>query len=150
MKKSIKWIGIIFLIAIASFYGSKVADGQKYTYRIIEGGYISDFEAVVIDSYEDYEEFISDDTGASLTEYIESIKRDKYDKNYFKNKSLALVFKSCHPSDSVLDVNFLRLGKTLNIMAAIKTNQNEAYTDVISGFIVLVEVEKDVKDVSIY
>ena len=75
---------------------------------------------------------------------------NKYNKDFFKNNSLALAFKPCHPSDVVAAVNLLHTGNHLNIMTTIQYAEAESMTDEISGFIVLVEVGKDVEEVSIY
>ena len=58
MAKMFKWIGVILILSISVYYGIKAVDAQKYTYKVIESGYVSDFESIVLDSFEEYENFI--------------------------------------------------------------------------------------------
>lgn len=150
MAKMFKWIGVILILSISVYYGIKAVDAQKYTYKVIESGYVSDFESIVLDSFEEYENFIDYKVEDTSMNYKDKIKKDKYNKDFFKNNSLALAFKPCHPSDVVAAVNLLHTGNHLNIMTTIQYAEAESMTDEISGFIVLVEVGKDVEEVSIY
>ena len=54
MVKKLKWIGIIIIIGISIFYGVKSLDSQKYYHRVIESGYVSDFDTMIIDTYDEY------------------------------------------------------------------------------------------------
>ena len=151
MVKKLKWIGIIIIIGISIFYGVKSLDRQKYYHRVIESGYVSDFDTMIIDTYDEYKNLISLDDEDSSKAYVSKIERSEYDKDFFEKNSLALAFKSYHPSDALAAVNLLHTGAHLNIMTTIQyASGEEAMTDEISGFIVLVEVGKDVEEVSIY
>ena len=59
MVKKLKWIGIIIIIGISIFYGVKSLDSQKYYHRVIESGYVSDFDTMIIDTYDEYKNLIS-------------------------------------------------------------------------------------------
>ena len=102
-------------------------------------------------TYDEYKNLISLDDEDSSKAYVSKIERSEYDKDFFEKNSLALAFKSYHPSDALAAVNLLHTGAHLNIMTTIQyASGEEAMTDEISGFIVLVEVGKDVEEVSIY
>ena len=54
-----------------------------------------------------------------------------------------------HPEDEVIEVNLLKQGSTLHIHPMIQASQT-AVTDVISGILIVAEVDKTIEEVSIY
>lgn len=146
--EAVKKIAIVLIIIIAIIYGYKSTVGNDYKYSIINSGYISDIDTVLIKSYNEYTKFL-ENYEDRIQDNLSKLKKTSYTEEFFKNKSIVIAFKSMHPEDEVIEVNLLKQGSTLHIHPMIQASQT-AVTDVISGILIVAEVDKTIEEVSIY
>ena len=146
--EAVKKIAIVLIIIIAIIYGYKSTVGNDYKYSIINSGYISDIDTVLIKSYNEYTKFL-ENYEDRIQDDLSKLKKTSYTEEFFKNKSIVIAFKSMHPEDEVIEVNLLKQGSTLHIHPMIQASQT-AVTDVISGILIVAEVDKTIEEVSIY
>lgn len=144
----VKKIALVLIIVIAIFYGYKSTVGNDYKYSVINSGYLSDIDTVLINSYSEYTKFL-ENYEEKIKDDISKLKKTSYTEEFFKNKSIAIAFKSIHPDDEVIEVNLLKQGSTLHVHPMIQASQT-AITDVISGILIVTEVDKTIEEVSIY
>lgn len=114
-----------------------VINGKDTECKVIESGYVSDFEDKVISTYDEYMEFC---------EYAKdedfNAEYSCYNKSYFNKKSLAVLFYSIHPDDEFNGISSLKLGNTLYVKPEIEYSNSP--TTVISGVVVMIEVNKNI------
>lgn len=146
--EAVKKIAIVLIIVIAIFYGYKSTVGNDYKYSVINSGYISDIDTVLIKSYSEYTKFL-ENYEDRIQDDLSKLKKTSYTEEFFKNKSIAIAFKSIHPEDEILEVNLLKQGSTIHIHPMIQVSQT-AVTDVISGILIVTEVDKTIEKVNIY
>ena len=116
-------------------------------YKIIDSGYISDLDNIIISSIDDYNEFMRDSNEWNK-EYKQKISSNKYNEKYFEDKSLALVFISTGNSSNTfkgVDIS------TDNNILIIKPNidYGNGVMDNITGKLILVEIDKSITQVEV-
>ncbi len=141
-KAIIIMFGIIMIIGLSYFLYT-----ANKEYKIIDSGYISDFDNIIISSIDDYNEFMRDSNEWNK-EYKQKISSNKYDEKYFEDKSLALVFISTGNSSNTfkgVDIS------TDNNILIIKPNidYGNGVMDNITGKLILVEIDKSITQIEV-
>lgn len=134
---------------------------SDYEGGAIRSGYLSQMRtrSQLITSYKDFEEYCQkyndyayDGQGNVIksTGKLNSLV-EKYDKKYFEEKSLALVYVELSSgSDSVEFIAATKDGNSATIMYKIKYPEGGIGTCDMSGYIVYVEVDKDITNIITY
>ena len=141
-KAIIILFGIIMIIGLSYFLYT-----ANKGYKIIDSGYISDLDNIIISSIDDYNEFMRDSNEWNK-EYKQKISSNKYNEKYFEDKSLALVFISTGNSSNTfkgVDIS------TDNNILIIKPNidYGNGVMDNITGKLILVEIDKSITQVEV-
>ena len=141
-KAIIILFGIIMIIGLSYFLYT-----ANKEYKIIDSGYISDLDNIIISSIDDYNEFMRDSNEWNK-EYKQKISSNKYNEKYFEDKSLALVFISTGNSSNTfkgVDIS------TDNNILIIKPNidYGNGVMDNITGKLILVEIDKSITQIEV-
>lgn len=141
-KAIIILFGIIMIIGLSYFLYT-----ANKGYKIIDSGYISDLDNIIISSIDDYNEFMRDSNEWNK-EYKQKISSNKYNEKYFEDKSLALVFISTGNSSNTfkgVDIS------TDNNILIIKPNidYGNGVMDNITGKLILVEIDKSITQIEV-
>lgn len=141
-KAIIIMFGIIMIIGLSYFLYT-----ANREYKIIDSGYISDFDNIIISSIDDYNEFMRDSNEWNK-EYKQKISSNKYNEKYFEDKSLALVFISTGNSSNTF--NGVDISTDNNILI-IKPNidYGNGVMDNITGKLILVEIDKSITQIEV-
>ena len=141
--KNYKAIIIMFAIIITIGLVYFVYTSNK-NYKIIDSGYISDFDNMIISNINDYNKFMADSK-----EYKQKISSNKYNEKYFENKSLALIFiVTGSNSNTFIGVDI----STDDNILVLKPNidyKKGAVTDDITGKLILVEIDKNITQIEV-
>ena len=138
-------IAVVSLVGI--FFGLKEEEKEpekeiELTSEIYNVGYTEDVynRTVVVAERSELEDYLNHfyNTNEIL---------DKYDDNYFKDKSLALIYEITGNGAISIKVNSLEIvGKTLQIKYSKEATAEVGTTDM-SGFLIVVEVPKSVTSI---
>ena len=142
-KTIIIMVAIIITIGLVYF----VYTSNK-NYKIIDSGYISDFDNMIISNINDYNRFMADSNEWNK-EYKQKISSNKYNEKYFENKSLALIFiVTGSSSNTFIGVDI----STDDNILVLKPNidyKKGTVTDDITGKLILVEIEKNITQIEV-
>lgn len=134
---------------------------SDYPGGTIRSGYLSEMRnrSQLITSYKDFEKYCekyNDYAYDGQGNVVKSTGKlnalvEKYDKKYFEEKSLALVYVELSSgSDSVEFVAATKDGNSATIMYKIRYPEGGIGTCDMSGYIVYVEVDKDITNIITY
>ena len=141
--KNYKAIIIMFAIIVTIGLVYFVYTSNK-NYKIIDSGYISDFDNMIISNINDYNKFMADSK-----EYKQKISSNKYNEKYFENKSLALIFiVTGSSSNTFIGVDI----STDDNILVLKPNidyKKGTVTDDITGKLILVEIDKNITQIEV-
>ena len=130
-------IGLVYFVYIAS-----------KNYKIIDSGYISNFDNMIITNINDYNKFMADSNELNK-EYKQKISSNKYNEKYFENKSLALIFiVTGSSSNTFIGVDI----STDDNILVLKPNidyKKGTITDDITGKLILVEIDKNITQIEV-
>lgn len=144
--KNYKAIIIMFAIIIISCLSYLLYTANK-GYKVIYDGYVSDFDSIILSNIDEYNEFMSDSDGWN-NKYKQKISSIKYNENYFKNKSLALISIITGPHmNKFIGVDILTDNNTLIVKPNIETN--DTITMEITGKLILVEIDKNITNIEV-
>ena len=144
--KNYKVIIIMFAIIITIGLVYFIYTTSK-NYKIIYSGYISDFDNMIISNFNDYNEFMADSNEINA-KYKQKISSTKYNKKYFENKSLALIFIAIGNSSNILNkVDISTDGNILTIIP--NTDDKNTPRDDITGKLILVEIDKNISKIEL-
>ena len=142
-KAIIIMLAIIITIGLVYF----VYTASK-NYKIIDSGYISDFDNMIIANINDYNKFMADSNEWNK-EYKQKISSNKYNEKYFENKSLALIFiVTGSSSNTFIGVDI----STDDNILVLKPNidyKKGTVTDDITGKLILVEIDKNITQIEV-
>lgn len=116
-------------------------------YKVIYDDYVSDFDSIILSNIDEYNEFMSDSNGWN-NKYKQKISSIKYNENYFKNKSLALIsiITGSH-MNKFIGVDISTDNNTLIVKPNIETN--DTITMKITGKLILVEIDKNITNIEV-
>ena len=144
--KNYKAIIIMFAIIVAIGLIYFVYTASKY-YKIIDSGYISDFDNIIISNINDYNKFMADSSEWDK-KYKQKISSNKYNQKYFENKSLALISIVTGSSSNTFigvdistDDNILILKPNIEYKGGITAD--------ITGKLILVEIDKNITRIEV-
>ena len=145
--KNYKAIIIIFAIIIISCLSYLLYISSK-GYTVIYNSYISDFDNIIISNMNEYNEFMSNYNEWNK-EYKKKMFSIKYNENYFKNKSLALIYISTGSNtNKFIGVDLLTNNNTLLVKPNIEYIDHPI-TMVLTGKLILVEIDKSVTNIEV-
>lgn len=132
---------LIVLLGVVIFFVRRTDSD----YTIIENGY-SNYESKIISNYQEYQEFANYiDKENEAYGKIYNFNSNKYDENYFNNKSLAILnIIIGNGSNKLKNIDISIIGDTLVCKANI--DYGNGITDDINGKLILVEIDKSVTD----
>lgn len=147
--KSKKYRVLITIFSIITICLSYFLYTDNKDYKVIYDGYISNFDNIIIYSVDEYNEFMSD--SSKLAEaYKQKISSNKYNKNYFKNKSIALIFISTGSSMNKFNgVDLSNKNDTLIVKPNIEYAGGGIVTADINGKLLLVEIGKNITKIEL-
>lgn len=130
---------LIVLLGVVIFFVRRTDSD----YTIIENGY-SNYESKIISNYQEYQEFANYiDKENEAYGKIYNFNSNKYDENYFNNKSLAILnIIIGNGSNKLKNIDISIIGDTLVCKANI--DYGNGITDDINGKLILVEIDKSV------
>lgn len=144
--KNYKAIIIMFAIIIISCLSYLLYTANK-GYKVIYDGYVSDFDSIILSNIDEYNEFMSDSDGWN-NKYKQKISSIKYNENYFKNKSLALISIITGPHmNKFIGVDISTDNNTLIVKPNIE--KNDTITMEITGKLILVEIDKNITNIEV-
>lgn len=149
MKKKTKIILIIAILAILIGTIIWLIPKKNINYVIIYDGYV-DYESQIISNYQDFIEFINymGLRGHIRETDIENLNINKYNKQYFKNKSLAIVnIYTGSSMDKFERAEISIIGNILFCKSCINYTNEMLVTTDINSKLLLVETNKLVKHV---
>ena len=150
-KKNIVLILIIILVLlliIGIIFFPRNTDTNDINYKIIDR-YISEFTHLIISDIDQYNGFMSD-AGEWSNEYKLEIDSDKYDENYFKSKSLALIYIGTGSSSNKFSgVDMSVNSDTLTVEPKIEYSNSSFVTTDITGKLIVVEVDKNISKIEV-
>ncbi len=137
---------IMFAIIIISCSSYLLYTANK-GYKVIYDDYVSDFDSIILSNIDEYNEFMSDSNGWN-NKYKQKISSIKYNENYFKNKSLALIsiITGSH-MNKFIGVDISTDNNTLIVKPNIETN--DTITMKITGKLILVEIDKNITNIEV-
>ena len=137
---------IMFAIIIISCSSYLLYTANK-GYKVIYDDYVSDFDSIILSNIDEYNEFMSDSNGWN-NKYKQKISSIKYNENYFKNKSLALIsiITGSH-MNKFIGVDISTDNNTLIVKPNIETN--DTITMEITGKLILVEIDKNITNIEV-
>lgn len=137
---------IMFAIIIISCLSYLLYTANK-GYKVIYDDYVSDFDSIILSNIDEYNEFMSDSNGWN-NKYKQKISSIKYNENYFKNKSLALIsiITGSH-MNKFIGVDISTDNNTLIVKPNIETN--DTITMKITGKLILVEIDKNITNIEV-
>ena len=137
---------IMFAIIIISCLSYLLYTANK-GYKVIYDDYVSDFDSIILSNIDEYNEFMSDSNGWN-NKYKQKISSIKYNENYFKNKSLALIsiITGSH-MNKFIGVDISTDNNTLIVKPNIETN--DTITMEITGKLILVEIDKNITNIEV-
>lgn len=137
---------IMFAIIIISCLSYLLYTANK-CYKVIYDDYVSDFDSIILSNIDEYNEFMSDSNGWN-NKYKQKISSIKYNENYFKNKSLALIsiITGSH-MNKFIGVDISTDNNTLIVKPNIETN--DTITMKITGKLILVEIDKNITNIEV-
>lgn len=146
--KSKNYKAIIILISVILIIGlSYYLYSENKEYKIIDSGYISNFNNIIISNVNDYNEFMRDSNEGDK-EYKQKISSSKYNEKYFEDKSLALVFITTgNSANKLTGVDLSTNNNTLLVKPNI--DYAEAIMTDITGKLVLVEIDKNITQIEV-
>ena len=125
---------------IAEFVSKKITNELKY--NLIKDGY-DDIKNTIIDNYSDYLEILSKIEDEDY--YFDKLK---YDEDYFKCKSLAIININTGSSmNKFLGVEFYIEDNTLYYVTNIEYSKSKIVTTDINGVIYAIEVDKVINEI---
>ncbi len=131
----------VLVVAVCIFF----RDGnEKINYKVIDSGYISNFSNLIISNINDYNKFVSYFKGTKL-----DIDNSKYDKGYFKKKSLCVINISL--GSSAYDITNVKTSiskDTLMVSFLINRPDGMVTTDM-SSKLILVDVSKEITKIKV-
>lgn len=137
---------IMFAIIIISCLSYLLYTANK-GYKVIYDGYVSDFDSIILSNIDEYNEFMSDSDGWN-NKYKQKISSIKYNENYFKNKSLALISIITGPHmNKFIGVDISTDNNTLIVKPNIE--KNDTITMKITGKLILVEIDKNITNIEV-
>ena len=138
-------IGII-LVTKSTKQSDSDSNSDSYSYSDIEYRVISrysDEENIVISDIKEYEEFIENSN-------LQEIHLDKYDKQFFEGKSLAIAFVDTNSGSNRIIIGDIKvIGNKLNIEYYIQYPESEIGTMDMAGEIIIVEIDKNVNEINL-
>ncbi len=147
MELKQKAIIIMFAIIVTIGLVYFVYTSNK-NYKIIDSGYISDFDNMIVSNINDYNKFMADSSEWNK-EYKQKISSNKYNEKYFENKSLALIFiVTGSSSNTFIGVDI----STDDNILVLKPNidyKKGTVTDDITGKLILVEIDKNITQIEV-
>ena len=150
MSKNLKIIVIILMIVVLTGIILLFIFKKDINYRVIRDGY-PDYTSKIISNYQEYIEFVN---------YIDSENRTygklydfnakKYNEQYFKTKSLAIInIITGSGMNKLKSINFSISDNTLICTVDIKRPKYGVVTDDMNGKLLLVEIDKSVTNFKI-
>lgn len=136
---------IIIIVTIGLVYFVFTANEN---YKIIDSGYISDFDNMIISNINDYNEFMVD-ANEWNKKYKQKIFSSKYNEKYFENKSLALVFIVTGSSTNKFIGVDISMNDTILTVNPKIDYAKGAVTDDITGKLILVEIDKNITQIKV-
>ena len=143
-KKAIS-LAIIITIVLVLLVIYKSVHGLRYI--IIKNGYDS-YESKIIANYQEYLEFV-DYVGFDNKAYgkVYKFNPNKYNEKYFNKKSLAILnIVTGTGMNKLKSINISVSGDTLICNAYIDYTKSQIVTDDINGKLILVEIDKSIKN----
>ena len=142
-KTIIIMVAIIITIGLVYF----VYTSNK-NYKIIDSGYISDFDNMIISNINDYNRFMADSNEWNK-EYKQKISSNKYNEKYFENKSLALIFIVTGSSSNIFIGVDISTDDNILVLKPNIDYKKGTVTDDITGKLILVEIEKNITQIEV-
>ena len=143
--KNYKAIIIMFAIIVAIGLVYFVYTANK-NYKIIDSGYISDFDNMIISNINDYNKFMADSSEWDK-KYKQKISYNKYNQKYFENKSLALIsIVTGSSSNTFIGVD---ISTDDNILILKPNIEYKGITADITGKLILVEIDKNITQIEV-
>lgn len=148
MSKKVKII-LVIIVFIILLIGICFIPKSNNSYTIIKNGY-STYESKVISNYQEYQEFANYIDKANVAYgKVYTFNSNKYNENYFNNKSLAIInIVTGSSSNKLKNIDISIIGNTL----VCKPNIDYVYgitTDDINGKLILIEIDKSVTNFKI-
>lgn len=125
-----------------------------YNYEFIEE---KENEKVIISNYDELKNYCRklnshmsyiDDGQYITTPYIPE-ELSKYDEEFFKNKSLALIYVSLTSSDKKVQINYAKKENNKVVVEYVINNYGEVGLCVMSAELIVVEVDKDINEIKV-
>ena len=145
--KNYKAIIIMFAIIITIGLVYFVYTSNK-NYKIIDSGYISDFDNMIISNINDYNRFMADSNEWNK-EYKQKISSNKYNEKYFENKSLALIFIVTGSSSNTFIGVDISIDDNILVLKPNIDYKKGTITDDITGKLILVEIDKNITQIEV-
>lgn len=134
----------VIIIICLSYFSYTV----NKNYKVIYDGSISDFDSIIISNTDEYNEFMSDSREWDK-KYKQKVSSIKYNKIYFQNKSLALIYITIGSStNTFIGVDISTNNETLIVEPHIKYAKGIVTAD-ITGKLILVEVDKNITSIEV-
>ena len=133
---------ILIFILVFSIVNLNNKEKKEYTddnikYEVFKVGYLSISDSLIIDDYDDFVKYFNNNSNS---------RYNKYDRKYFNKKSLGVIYVSVPGgNDTVIVNNISIINDVLSINYYVKDN---SYTEDMSGYYIVVEINKDVKRIN--
>ena len=140
MSKSLKIILIIVIFIILTGVIIWFIPKKDVGYVVIKDGY-SDYESKIISNYQEYMESVNDIN-------LKNFNSNKYNEEYFQNKSLAII--NIITGNSTTKLKNIDLSIVGNILICkVDITPAASPIDDITGKLILVEIDKSVTNLKI-
>ncbi len=146
MSKKILLVIILLVVLVGAII--LIIPKNNIKYIVIKDGY-SDYESKIISNYQEYIEFVNY-INLQNKNYgkVYNFNSEKYDEEYFDNKSLAIInIIIGNSSNSLKNIDISVIDNILVCKANIESGNG--ITDNINGKLILVEIDKSVTEFKI-
>ena len=146
MSKKILLVIILLVVLVGAII--LIIPKNNIKYIVIKDGY-SDYESKIISNYQEYIEFVNY-INLQNKNYgkVYNFNSEKYDEEYFDNKSLAIINIIIeNSSNSLKNIDISVIDNILVCKANIESGNG--ITDNINGKLILVEIDKSVTEFKI-